>query len=181
MVGRNWVVFCGFLLCVTVAAGIWSHPLLVGRIDGWLLPDTNTSVIGFIIGAVLLLLAARLVKDDTLRMLYTALPLISVASLIIVWFLRSTEVGVGDSVNFIPLGFSAVVCGCLHISSLNAEAQRGLPSFFVFGLFMAVAAGVFLAWFGLCGCQIRRVDLRDGSEKARAYRYLSLQQRLYPD
>lgn len=149
MVGRNWVVFCGFLLCITVAAGIWSHPLLVGRTDDWPIPDTNDSVIGFIIGAVLLLLATKLVKDDTLRMLYTALPLISVASLIIVWFLRSTEVGVSGSVNLIPLGFSAVICGCLHVSSLNAEARRGLPSLFVFGLFMAVAAGVFLAWFGI--------------------------------
>jgi DNA-binding CsgD family transcriptional regulator len=98
---------------------------------------------------MLLLLVAKLVRDDTLRILYTTLPLISVASLIIVWFLRSMEVGGGDSVNFIPLGFSTAICGCLHISSLGAEARGGLPPRFVFGLFMAAAAGVFLAWFGI--------------------------------
>ncbi|MDR2672816.1 MAG: helix-turn-helix transcriptional regulator [Coriobacteriales bacterium] len=148
MFGRNWVIFCGLLLCVTIAAGIWSDPLLVAR-GGGRGPNTADSVIGFLVGALFLLLAARLVKDEIIRVLYLALPLASVAILIIVWLLHSWTNDEGGVVSFAPLGFSTAVCVCLHVSRLVTETDRGLSPLLVFGVFMTIAAGVFLAWFGI--------------------------------
>lgn len=140
MLSRNWIVFCGLVLCLTVAAGIWGNVLVVRPAVG---PDARNSVIGSIVGALILVLAARLLDDKVRRQLYLALPLICVASFVVVWFFRD----VGMSVSFIPLGFSMVVCGCLHVSCLSAEPSDGLSPVFSFSLLASVAAIAFLAWF----------------------------------
>lgn len=147
MLGRNWVIVCGFLLSVTVAAGVW-NPLLAQGATGWGVPDTSDSVIGFLLGAVLLLVAVWLLRDETVRILYLVLPLVCVASMVLVWFMRSWGETSGVF-SFAPMGFSAAVCGCLHLSRLSSEVRNGLSPMFVYGLFIALAAGVFLVWFGI--------------------------------
>jgi DNA-binding CsgD family transcriptional regulator len=149
MLGRNWALFCGWLLCVTIAAGVWSFTLIVGsKMIEPSLPFTNDSILGSVVGALLLLLCSWFLRVPTMRVLYLILPLVSVAALITIWFFGGGALTDGI-LSFIPLGFAAVVCGSLHISRLSDTANHGLSALLVFGLPIFVAASLFLAWFGI--------------------------------
>jgi DNA-binding CsgD family transcriptional regulator len=149
MLGRNWTLYCGWLLCVTIAAGIWSFTIIVGNsMAERPIPNTSDSIPGCIVGALLLLLCSWFLRAATIRTLYLILPLVSVASLIVIWFVGGGALSDGIA-SFAPLGFSAVVCGSLHISRLSSETNRGLSPLLVFGLPIFVAASLSLAWFGV--------------------------------
>jgi DNA-binding CsgD family transcriptional regulator len=149
MLGRNWVVFGGLLLCVTIQAGVWSDYLITNPGVGDLAPqDFFYSALGLLLGACATLVAARLLKDAALPLLYLIAPLICVAFLVIIWFFGDWIIDIG-LFSFFPFGFSLAVCGILHVTRLSREVRRGLRAVLVGGVFIVITLLVFVAWFAI--------------------------------
>ncbi|MDR1088288.1 MAG: helix-turn-helix transcriptional regulator [Coriobacteriales bacterium] len=149
MLGRNWVVFGGLLLCVTIQAGVWSDYLITNPGVGDLAPqDFFYSTLGLLLGASATLVAARLLQEATLPLLYLIAPLICVAFLVIIWFFGDWIIDIG-LFSFFPFGFSLAVCGILHVTRLSGEVRRGLKPVLVCGSFFTLTLLVFVAWFAI--------------------------------
>ena len=135
MLGRNWVVFGGFLLCVTIQAGSWSDYLIASPGTGGLTPQDSLHImLGLALGAFALLLAARLLKD--LTALYLIAPLVCVASLVVMWFFGDQRLSF-QLFSLLPFGLSLAVFGILHVTRLSRELDKGLSLPLVAGPFVA--------------------------------------------
>jgi DNA-binding CsgD family transcriptional regulator len=149
VLGRNWVVFGGFLLCVTIQAGVWSDYLITNPGVGDLAPlDFFYSALGLLLGACATLLTARLLKEAMLPLLYLIAPLICVAFLVIIWFFGDWIIDIG-LFSFFPFGFSLAVCAILHVTRLSREVASGLRPVLAGGPFIALTLLVFVAWFAI--------------------------------
>lgn len=147
MLGRNWVIFGGFLLCVTTQPGLWSEYLVISPgLNGMMPQGFLDSIFGLLLGAFIMLFAARLLKEHAIRILYIVAPLFCVAFLVVIWFFGDWIISVG-LFSFLPVGFSLAVCGILHITRLSSEQSRGLPPLIVFGPFMSFTLVLFIIWF----------------------------------
>jgi DNA-binding CsgD family transcriptional regulator len=146
---RNWVVFGGLLLCVTVQSGTWSDYLIFNPgFDGPVSYYFLHSVFGLMLGAFAVLLTVQLLKDLAIRVIYLIAPLICVACLVIIWFFGDWIIS-GGLFSFLPLGFSLAVCGILHITRLSRELGKGLSPLLVFGPFIVFTLLLFLVWFAV--------------------------------
>ena len=152
ILSRNWVVFGGFLLCVTIQSGAWSDYLFINLINSGSdhLPPYGFlhSELGLLLGALAVLLVARLLKGSTLQTVYLIAPLICVASLVIIWFFGDWILSSG-LFSFLPFGFSLAVCGILHVTRLSRELGRGSSPLLVFAPFIAFTLLLFLSWCAL--------------------------------
>jgi len=149
MLHRNWVVFGGFLLCITTQPGGWSEYLIINPGVGGMTPrDFLDSGFGLMLGAFVMILAARLLKGNIIRALYLVAPLFCVALLVVIWFFGDWIISVG-LFSFWPFGFSLAVCGILHITRLSSELGKGLSPLLVFGPFIAFTFVLFLVWFAV--------------------------------
>jgi DNA-binding CsgD family transcriptional regulator len=150
MLSRNWMVFCSLLLCITVVATAYS-PYLFTDFDEMnpRIESPLVSSMGFFIGSLVVLLSSKLFRNK-IGFLYQILPLGCAASLLVAWLLGDF-LGRGSTVDFLSynliVGFSLAACGILSLSRLSVEVRNGgLSPLFVFGLFTAVAAILFLSW-----------------------------------
>lgn len=150
MFRRNWIVYCAFLLCITVIAGVWSdvatfNPKALAAAQ----PVSIGMSLGLCLGSAALVIMVEKRDLGDLRPWYLTVPLVCVGILLIVKFL-SNETWIGHIVTFAACGISTVACCALGMSRLGAEADDNrLSPYLVFGLALAVAAGVFLIWFGV--------------------------------
>jgi DNA-binding CsgD family transcriptional regulator len=144
MLARDWAVIGGFLLCVVIAAGHWSDQLL-GQpgAEGISLLGYLPGGLGFCLGCLVLLGAARLAKPPTLRLLYVLMPLLCVALLVVAWLLTGLEVA---SLGPFGSSFSLMVCGILLMARLSGELGLGVGPGVAIGPVMALTAAVFLGW-----------------------------------
>jgi DNA-binding CsgD family transcriptional regulator len=147
MIGRNGILFCGLLLCLWVPGAVWATAVndiatvaSPGPVGTW-----GVSL-GFMLSALILLLAAPLLKRPT-NLLIQIAPLICITSLLLIWFLGSWEEGPGKLIANIPLGFAFALLGILVFVRFCTEARNGLPPLFVFGISASICAIVLLAAF----------------------------------
>jgi DNA-binding CsgD family transcriptional regulator len=155
VIGRNWVLFFGMMLCLSVKALTW---------QGYLFREYFTSEpgmmailgasVGALIGSILILFlgwngaSQRLLKSIPFAPLLCVF-LVAVAWLMGVWDQGFSLLGeVGDDLNMfscnLPVGFASTVLSSLLVITLSAEVRNGTSPSFVFGLLVAASAGLFL-------------------------------------
>jgi DNA-binding CsgD family transcriptional regulator len=157
MVERNWVFYCGLLLCLLVNTLPWAVAFSEEVIR---LEIGFTARIGMGVGAIaaslLLLLLTREKLIERLQAAMPVIPLICTALLLLSWYLFVWEGGVyllggnstqaGNFVASIPIGFSTILALFILLWRLKMEVRLGLSPAFVSGIFIAFIAGLFLAF-----------------------------------
>jgi DNA-binding CsgD family transcriptional regulator len=155
IVERNWVFFCGLMLCLLVSTLVWAGALSE-QVAG-LAPGLNSrlgTAIGSLIAALTLLLATRGRLLGRLRKATLYLPLLCIAIILLTWYIGVWHDGLnvfggystlfGESITSVPVGFSMTLLATILMGRFRDEMANGLSPSFVFGTFVSLTSGLFL-------------------------------------
>lgn len=143
---RNWTTYCGLLLCITIGAGIWSDSLIVRPQDSlFIQPQAYSLHIGLSFSGLALYVSSKKMNSDAISLLHLIAPLICIGSLIIFKFF-AFEGDMHRITTLFTFGFSLSACTILHIARLSADANKGVPKLFAFGLSLTIVCGLFIIW-----------------------------------
>ncbi len=155
LVERNWVLFFGLILCLSVKALTWkavlfnSPPMSVSGISiVW------GNAVGAVLGSIWLLLLGRKGSPSHLSRFAPYAPFFCVFSVILVWILGVWDQGFylfgpldnGKSLFIcnLPTGLASTLLTTLLVIRLCAETNSGRFGRFVFGLLASAVSGFFL-------------------------------------
>ncbi|MDR1183755.1 MAG: helix-turn-helix transcriptional regulator [Coriobacteriales bacterium] len=143
---RNWLIYCGLLLGITIAAGVWSNNILSSiDTEEFTLPFSLGVDLGTGVAALLLFAISLKASSGLLKVSYLVLPLFCVGATLVVKFFDVQSLS-HVLIVFSIMGLTLGICGCLHIAHLSAETKEGFSRIFVYGMSLSIAAGVFMAW-----------------------------------
>ncbi len=156
LIERNWVLFFGLILCLSIKALTWKAVLF----NSPPMPPSSGifivwgNAVGAILGSTLLLLLGRKGSPSHLSRLAPYAPFFCVFFVILVWILGVWEQGFylfgpvnsGKSLFIcnLPTGLASTLLTTLLVIRLCAETNSGRSSRFVFGLLAAAVSGFFL-------------------------------------
>ena len=154
MFERNWICFCGLILCLSVGSMSWSG-ILSGSLPA--LGFGTVSQIGFTSGSFAISFLLLLPTKDRLlaicRKWYQYIPMVGVTSILLAWYLFVWENGlmafggystpIGEAMSCFPIGFSVTFIGIVLVWNMVEEVRSGLSIAFAFGAFVSFTAAAF--------------------------------------
>lgn len=148
LVSNTWILFGAFIPCLMILAFMWAVSLLNhdSTVTGIYSPYGTST--GFLLGAILFICIAAFVPSDKMDLLYLIVPLLCVASLLVIWFLGMWQGTTGLFFSNIPLGFS-IASFVILIPTRLSEALRELPPCFSFGFVTSASAALLLLFFSI--------------------------------
>jgi DNA-binding CsgD family transcriptional regulator len=155
VVERNWVLFFGMVLCLSVKALTWQ--LGVFNTPPAPLPGTATiwgTAVGGLVGSILILLLGWNGASQRLAKATPFAPLLCVFLIALAWMAGVWEQGfnllgaVSSNLNAfvsnLPVGLASTVLASLLVVKLSAEVRNGSSPSLAFGLLVGASAGLFL-------------------------------------
>jgi DNA-binding CsgD family transcriptional regulator len=155
MVERNWVLFCGLLLCLSVNELAWSGILsehIVSRAPG--LDGRVGTAVGSFAASFVLLFATKRRLLSRLRVIALIIPMLCITIILLTWYVGVWHDGLnlfggydtswGEFVTSTPIGFSITLIAVILMWRLGNEVRFGLSPAFALGLFLALTSSFFL-------------------------------------
>jgi DNA-binding CsgD family transcriptional regulator len=152
---RNWVIYCGLLVCLTVCAANWGFRIAgYQEQDNFGTTDRFGTVLGFCLAVVVSMLLARGGSTRRLNSWSSVIPLICIAGMLAVWFITVYDRGIGNLIGLsgdtnsfisgIPIGFAMSMLSILLLLRMGMEAEQGLPLTFIIAAMIASVTAAFL-------------------------------------